>query len=350
MWLSAVSVGIALLGSSGEEQTLSSAEQRVWAKVRPSVVTLMQSGVARGIGVCVDDKGSFLAHRSAVTGPNMFGKLPSGILIQLRQVAADETTQLVLVQAVTALPSPIPAVKLGNEPEKAGGTLLAVLVTGPLRAVFVNGERYGVVKPSLRLMPLNELQFEAYSAQIGGGLLFNEEGGLLGVLDATLSLGEPNPQQNVKAADTGFGGGGGGLGSLAAPPGASRIAPTGRGAAVQFGPAPQTVAYSISSSVLHRVVSGLTGPNRKVLHPAIGVLCRNLDGTGAQVASIVRGSPAEKADLRIGDIIFSIDGATIRNQVDVPRVTMRLRIGTQVEVKFRRDGEEKTVMVGVGAG
>lgn len=347
MFLSAVSAFVAIAGSAlPGEQSLTAIEQRAWQKVRPSIVTLMHSGVARGIGVCVDEKGSFLAHKAAVPFPNLFARLSSGLQIQLKQVASDETTQLVLVQAVTPLASPIPAVKIGNEPEKAGGSMLAVLVTGPLRATFVSGERYGIVKPSLRLMPLNELQFEAHSAQIGGGMIFNPDGTLVGILDATLSLGEETQAfRTAKSSDAGMAARGG-----AAPPGASRSSLAPPRAAVQFGPAPQTVAYSISASVLHRVVSGLNSPSRRVVHPAIGVLCRNFEGGGAEVASIVPGSPAEKADLRVGDVIFSIDGTQIQNQVDVPRITMRLRIGTQVEIKFRRGREERTVMVGVGAG
>jgi len=336
--------------NDGDKQTLSTVEQRAWAKVRPSVVTMMHSGIARGIGVCVNDDGTFLVHRSAVPFPNLFAKLSSGITVQVRLVGSDETTQLSLVKTVNPPPIPIAPVKIGSEPEKAGGSLLAVLVTGPIRATFVNGERYGIVKPSLRLVPLNELQFEAHSAQVGGGLVFTVDGNLMGILDATLGLGEPNQNQASKSADTAFGGGGGlGGTTLSAPPGATRAAIPRPKTSVQFGPAPQTVAYTISSSVLHRVVAGLSSPSRKVLHPAIGVQCRNFEPQGAQITSVVAGSPAEVAGLKVGDVILAIGTALIGNQLDVPRITMRLRIGTQVEVRYRRDGEEKTVSVGVGA-
>lgn len=349
MLLSAASACLALMSvGDADKQTLSAVEQRAWAKVRPSVVTMMHSGIARGIGVCVDSKGSFLVHRSAVPFPNLFAKLSSGIQIQVKLVASDDTTQLSLVQAVNPLPTSVAPIKIGSEPEKAGGSLLAVLVTGPIRATFVNGERYGIVKPSLRLVPLNELQFEAHSAQIGGGLVFTVDGSLMGILDATLGLGEPNQNQVSKSADSTLGGGFGGA-ALAAPPGASRAALPRPRPSVQFGPAPQTVAYTISSSVLHRVVSGLSSPSRKVLHPAIGVQCRNFEPLGAQITSVVVGSPAEKAGLRVGDVILAIGGALINNQLDVPRITMRLRIGTEVEVRYRRDDEERSVSVGVGA-
>jgi len=307
----------------------------------------MQNGAPRGLGICVDKKGYFLAHKSACPNSILFGKLASGPQIELRQVAMDEPTQMVLLFSPTLAEGVVPPVSLGAEPEKSGGTLLAILTSGPLRAEFVSGERFGVVNPSRRLVPLNELRFEAASSQIGGGLVFNLDGSLLGVLGATLGMGETNRAEYQKVAN-----------DLAAPPGAARSGLGGGGGlalprntlpAAQFGPAPQTVAYSVSSSVLQRVVGGLLSPSHKVVHPAIGVFCKDAAEPGAEVASIQPGSPAEKAGIQPGDIITSIGEAPVRNQVDVARITMRLRIGTTIDVKFKRDGQDMTAKVAVGA-
>jgi S1-C subfamily serine protease len=100
---------------------------------------------------------------------------------------------------------------------------------------------------------------------------------------------------------------------------------------------------------LQRVVGGLLSPSHKVVHPAIGVFCKDASEPGAEVASIQPGSPAEKAGIQPGDIITSIGDAPVRNQVDVARITMRLRIGTTIDVKFKRDGQEMTAKVAVGA-
>ena len=346
MSLSAVSAFLALVALDVPKQTLSAPELRAWSKVRSSVVTLMQGASPRGLGVCVDKKGYFLAHRSACPNSILFAKLASGPQIELRQVAMDEPTQLVLLHSPTLAEGIVQPVSLGAEPEKSGGTLLAILTTGPLRAEFVSGERFGVVNPSRRLVPLYELRFEATSSQIGGGLVFNLDGSLLGVLGATLGMAETNRAEYQDAAKT-FGappasrtglGGGGGL-----------ALPRPSLPAAQFGPAPQTVAYSVSSSVLQRVVGGLLGPTHKVVHPAIGVFCKDSGDAGAEVASIQPGSPADKAGIQPGDIITSIGDAPVRNQVDVARITMRLRIGTTVDVKFKRDGQEMAVKVAVGA-
>lgn len=343
MSLSAVSAFLAL-ATLDVPQTLSAPEMRVWSKVRSSVVTLMQGGTPRGLGVCVDKRGYFLAHKSACPMTVLFGRLSSGPQIELRQVAMDEPTQLVLLHSPTLAEGIVLPVSLGAEPEKSGGTLLAVLTAGPLRAEFVSGERYGVVNPSRRLVPLNELRFEANSSQIGGGLVFNLDGSLLGVLGATLGMSETNRAEFQDTAKT-----------LGAPPasrsggGGGLALPRITNPVAQFGPAPQTVAYSVSSSVLQRVVGGLLSPSRKVVHPAIGVFCSDAGEPGAEVASVQPGSPAEKAGIQPGDIITSIGDAPVRNQVDVARITMRLRIGTTIEVKFKRSGEEMTAKVAVGA-
>jgi S1-C subfamily serine protease len=328
-------------GMATPKQQLSDVERRAWEQVRPSVVTLRQTGIVVGVAVCVDKRGYFLAHKTAVPSPRLFGRTTFGPEIELRQLAMDEPTQLVLLQALPAREGSFPAVGLGSEPEKAGGTLLAVLPTGPIRAEFVNGERLGVVKPSQRLMPLNELRFEALSSQIGGALVFRLDGKLLGVLGATLAASEPERQANqAKSADDL-------RRPIGAPGGLAR--PAIRPPAVQFGPAPQTVAYSVSSSVLQRVVNGFVSPGHKVVHPAIGVYCKDAAEPGAEVTRVQAGSPAERAGLRQGDLITAIGESPVTNQIDVARITMRLRVGATVDVTFKRDGETMRVTVSVGA-
>jgi S1-C subfamily serine protease len=346
MLLSAVSALAALAITGGPGQGLTSAESRIWTKVRSSVVTIMQGATPIGVGVCIDKKGQFLAHKSAVPYGILFGRLSAGMQIELRRVAVDESTQMVLLSSPTLAPNIVTPVEIGSEPEKSGSDLVAVLANGPVRAEFVSGEKLGVVKPSQRLFPLNELRFESSSAQIGGGLVFNLDGGLIGVLGATLGNLDARDYQNRANSEksTALGGatrGGGAGGGFGRP---TIVAP----ATAQFGPAPQTVAYSVSSSVLQRVVSGLLSPNHRVVHPAIGVFCKDGSTPGAEIVSIQPGSPAEKAGLRIGDLIVAIGDSEVKTQVDVGRITMRLRIGSAIEVKIKRAGQEMILQVGVG--
>lgn len=332
-------------------QVLPSAEARVWSKVRSSVVTLLQANSPAGVAVCVDKRGYYIAHSSSVPAGILFAKVSGGPQIQLRRIAQDEATQLVLLDSPTLGASQVvEPVTLGVEPEKSGSSLIVVFPGGPVSAEFVSGEKLGVVKPSQRLFPLNELRFASTSSQLGGGLVFNLDGSLMGVLGATLGSADTRDFQSraiqAPGGTASRGGLAGGLGGGGARPPVPTTPKMMEPA--QFGPAPQTVAYSVSSSVLQRVVSGLSSPTRKVVHPAIGVFCRDGAEPGAQIVSITPGSPAEKAGLKIGDLIVAIGESPVKTQVDVGRITMRLRIGAEIEVRVKRGGQEMVVLVGVG--
>jgi serine protease Do len=65
---------------------------------------------------------------------------------------------------------------------------------------------------------------------------------------------------------------------------------------------------------------------------------------GAFIASVVEGSPADAAGLEQGDIITEIDGQKVRDaEGGLAAIIGKLKIGQKVQIKFDRDGEEKTV-------
>src|SRR5258706_5732020 len=64
---------------------------------------------------------------------------------------------------------------------------------------------------------------------------------------------------------------------------------------------------------------------------------------GALVAAVEPKSPAEKAGIKTGDIILSVDGRAIENSIDLPRVIGESRPGTAVTLKVWRPGETREV-------
>lgn len=68
-------------------------------------------------------------------------------------------------------------------------------------------------------------------------------------------------------------------------------------------------------------------------------------GDGARVRSFVTGSAARAAGLRVGDVIFSIAGTPVRNRDELMLAVARLKLGEAVEVRFRRDGSDRSEMV-----
>ncbi len=76
-----------------------------------------------------------------------------------------------------------------------------------------------------------------------------------------------------------------------------------------------------------------------------------LDGnhpTGALVAQVNDGSPADKAGIKVGDIIQKFDGKPVDKMRDLPRIVAETGIGRKVDIVVFRHGETLTVSTTVG--
>jgi serine protease Do len=63
---------------------------------------------------------------------------------------------------------------------------------------------------------------------------------------------------------------------------------------------------------------------------------------------VIPGSPAEKAQLQIGDIITEFNGQPIENSGDLPPMVGMTPINEKATLKILRQGEEQTVTFNVG--
>jgi len=69
---------------------------------------------------------------------------------------------------------------------------------------------------------------------------------------------------------------------------------------------------------------------------------------GALVSQVIEGSPAEKAGIKAGDVITSINGRNIANASDLRNTIGLLRIGEKVELGLIRDGKPRRVTAVIG--
>jgi serine protease Do len=69
---------------------------------------------------------------------------------------------------------------------------------------------------------------------------------------------------------------------------------------------------------------------------------------GALVSKVIPGSPSEKADIQIGDIITEFNGQAIETSGELPPMVGMTPINQEATVKIIRQGETKTVTVTVG--
>lgn len=73
------------------------------------------------------------------------------------------------------------------------------------------------------------------------------------------------------------------------------------------------------------------------------------DTSGALVAGVIPGGPAEKAKLKDGDVILEFDGKPITQMRRLPRLVADTDVGKTVPLKVWRDGHELTMKAEVGA-
>ena len=92
--------------------------------------------------------------------------------------------------------------------------------------------------------------------------------------------------------------------------------------------------------------------NQKVKRPYIGISGRDLDDDTAKRYNLVKGvyvvsvdeySAAEKAGLKIGDIIVAADGQKVESMDDLNKVKNSHKIGDKISLTIYRDGKESTV-------
>ena len=70
---------------------------------------------------------------------------------------------------------------------------------------------------------------------------------------------------------------------------------------------------------------------------------------GALVAQVIGESPAEKAGVKVGDVLLSFEGKSISHSADLPPLVGRNPVGSQAQLLLLRDGKEITLDVTIEA-
>jgi putative serine protease PepD len=102
------------------------------------------------------------------------------------------------------------------------------------------------------------------------------------------------------------------------------------------------VGFAISANKAKSVAEQLMKGD-KVTHPFLGVSVGDADTGGAQVGTVTAGSPAEKAGLKVGDVITKIGDEGIANSEDLVGAVQGGAVGESVQITVTRDGKTMTV-------
>jgi serine protease Do len=128
------------------------------------------------------------------------------------------------------------------------------------------------------------------------------------------------------------------------------FSPTGGSVGIGF-----AIPINRGKAILEDLISG-----REIKHGWLGIWLQNInreivtqfglpgETTGSLIFQVEKGSPAEEAGFRSGDIIYEIDGESVSASSDVSRIISSKRPGEEVTVKIYRDKQPVTIKVTIG--
>ncbi len=120
----------------------------------------------------------------------------------------------------------------------------------------------------------------------------------------------------------------------------------------------QGIGFAMPSNTVASVYNDLISPGHKVVRGSIGVSFREgLSGAvnrvygfknGVLVQQVQPGGPADKAGIKPGDIITTIDGRNVKDGTDLVTDIASRRPGSTVRLGFLRDGKPQDATVSIG--
>jgi Do/DeqQ family serine protease len=104
---------------------------------------------------------------------------------------------------------------------------------------------------------------------------------------------------------------------------------------------PVNMAHSVMDQLIKygSVKRGLLGVSMYTVTPDLAKSLGLKNSEGALVSQVVDGSPAEKAGIRTGDVITSVNGQPVKSNSELRNAIGLLRVGDKVEVGLLRDGK-----------
>jgi membrane-associated protease RseP (regulator of RpoE activity) len=92
-----------------------------------------------------------------------------------------------------------------------------------------------------------------------------------------------------------------------------------------------------------KVRRGYLGVGLTELTPELRTHFGVAEDAGAMVSHVEAGSPADKAGIKVGDVLTAIDGNPVKSSWDLRSRVRRFEDGQQVPVELSRDGRAQTV-------
>jgi len=269
-----------------------------------------------GSGVIVDPKGFILTNRHVVEKADRirvrFEDDPPGVQHEAKVIGTDQETDLAVIKV--DVDHPLPAAKMGNSdgmqvgdwvlaigsPFGQAGTVTAGIVSAKGRDIVPGRQFQTFIQTDAAINPGNS-----------GGPLVNLNGEVIGINTAILS------ETNAYAG----------------------------------------IGFALPSRTVVEVYNQLVGPEHKVSRGSIGIMFDAVEnpaiarvygsGSGVPISSVVAGSPADQAGLKVGDTVTSVDGKKVTKGSELVSEIAARKPGSKVTLGFLRNGkpQEATVTI-----
>lgn len=266
-----------------------------------------------GSGFIIDSSGYIVTNHHVIAGADEISvRLSDDTTLEAELVGSDEKTDLALLKVETDLDLPAAewgdsdAIRVGDwvlaigNPFGLGGTVTAGILSARQRDI--NAGPYD-----------DFLQTDAsINRGNSGGPMFDMDGEVIGVNSMIYS-------------------------------------PTGGSIGIGFA-IPSRMAKTIVDQLKEfgEVKRGWLGVRIQTVTDELAEGMRLEEPTGALVASVTEGGPAEEAGIQQGDVILEFNGREVEDMRKLPRMVAETSIGEKVEVVVWRKGERKTIDVQLG--
>jgi serine protease Do len=267
-----------------------------------------------GSGVIVDPKGYIVTNRHVIEKADRIRVRlqddPPGIQHDAKVVGEDQETDLAVIKI--DIDRGVPSAKMGNSDSmEVGDWVLAIGSpfgqVGTVTAGIVSAKGRDIV-PGRQFQTFIQTD-AAINPGNSGGPLVNMNGEVIGINTAILS------ETNAYAG----------------------------------------VGFSLPSNTVVQVYNQLIGPEHRVARGSIGIQFDAVEnpainrvygaGSGVTVASVVPGSPADQAGLKVGDTIVTVDGKKVTKGTELVGEIAARKPGAKVQLGFLRNGKQQDTTV-----
>ena len=269
-----------------------------------------------GSGVIVDPKGYIVTNRHVVEKADRIRVRlqddPDGVQHDAKVIGEDQETDLAVIKI--EMDRAVPSAKLGNSDSmEVGDWVLAIGSpfgqVGTVTAGIVSAKGRDIV-PGRQFQTFIQTD-AAINPGNSGGPLVNMDGEVIGINTAILS------ETNAYAG----------------------------------------VGFSLPSNTVAQVYNQLIGPTHRVSRGSIGIEFNSVEnpaiarvyggGSGITVSTVVPGSPADQAGLKVGDTITAVDGKKVTKGSELVADIASTKPGLKVRLTFVRNGKTQDASVTV---